>query len=86
MDVQVWTIQKIIDYEAYGADPSYYVNHLQRSSLLDPLFIVTQYLYIANNVYDNLDHWWPFSDRFDGNFYQVDKIISRPRVASLEPE
>jgi len=43
-------------------------------------------MYIANNVYENKDNWWPFSGDVEGNFYIVDKQVSRPKVKEMDPE
>ena len=57
-----------------------------KSNLLNNELIVTNYLYIANNLYDNLDHWWPFASSYDGSFYKVDNIKERPKYGKLEPK
>ena len=79
VNVQSWSLNKVIDFDYYGDDPTYWVNEMLKSNLLHEEYIVTNYLYIANNLYDNQDHWWPFSNRFDGNFYKIDKIKERPK-------
>ena len=57
-----------------------------KSNLLHEEFIVTNYIYIAKNFYDNLDYWWPFTNRFDGSIYKIGKIKEIPKYGKLEPK
>jgi len=79
-------MEKVIDFDSYGLDPTYWVNEILKSNLLHEDYIVTNYLYIVKNLYDNLDHWWPFTNRFEGSFYKIGKIKERPKYGKLEPK
>ena len=48
------------------------------SQLLDPDRIITNYIYIAKHIFDNLDDYWPFSYTVHGSFYQIGRIFTRP--------
>ena len=72
LDVEVWIMQKTIDFAAYGPDPTYLTNRLYSSVLLDPSKIWIKYYYIGRHIFSNLDSYWPFVGRKNGYFYQVD--------------
>ena len=56
------------------------------SNLLKSTEITTNYIYLAKNVYDNLDWIWPWVERIRGTFYTIDRVVSRPKVQAIEPE
>ena len=51
INVEIWTMQKVIDFEKYGSDPTYFTNMIYTSRLLDPLKIFIEYLYIGKHMY-----------------------------------
>ena len=75
-----------MDHKKYGEDSDYIVNELILSTLIDVDKALENYLYIAKNTFDNLDHWIPWSSRQEGDFYTIDKIISRPVIGGLNPK
>jgi hypothetical protein len=61
LDVQVWNMNKVINFGAYGPDPTYYVNKLFNSMILDPNRIISNYMFITKNIFNNVDSYWPGS-------------------------
>ena len=53
-------MQKVIDFAKYGENPTYWTNMFYTSDLLDPAKIITNYIYIALHVFENVDSWLPF--------------------------
>ena len=74
-----------MDFESYEDDPTYYVNGIVMSNLLREDQIITNYIYLAKNIFDNLDSIWPWSSRKNGSYYKIDKVVQRPRVSALNP-
>ena len=67
----MWNMQKVIDFEKYGPNPIYWTNMMYTSNLLDPKHIVTNYIYIAKHVFDNVDSWLPFISEVKGWYYAI---------------
>lgn len=69
LEVEVWAMEKRLDHQAYGANPDYYINELKLSQLIEVNKTFENHLYIAKNTFDNLDHWFPWAKRHNGDFY-----------------
>jgi hypothetical protein len=87
VDVSMWAMYKVIDFDKYGEDPTYWTNTMFSASLLDVKLITDNYIYLAKHVYDNIDSWLPFSSDITGYFYSVGRQFNRrERDQELHPE
>ena len=68
-------MNKVINFDSYGPDPTYYVNKLYNSVILDPSRIISNYLLITKNIFSNLDSIWPGAPTMNGFYYSVNRII-----------
>jgi hypothetical protein len=64
-------MQKVIDFNKYGTNPTYWTNMMYLSNLLDPTKILTNYIYIAKHWFDNIDSWLPFTPSVEGWYYAI---------------
>jgi len=71
VEVDMWNMQKVIDFEKYGLNPTYWTNMIYTSNLLDPRLIITNYIYIAKHTFDNVDSWLPFTSDVIGWYYAI---------------
>ena len=69
VSVEVWNNQKSIDMEKYGPDPTYENDYRHNIYLLDKERSRTDYIYISEHIFDNVDSYWPFSSTTSGTFY-----------------
>jgi hypothetical protein len=56
----MWNMQKQVDFEKFGPDPTFWTNMMHTSNLLDPTHIISHFIYIAKHVFNNVDDWLPF--------------------------
>ena len=54
--------------EIYGNDPTYTTFKLYDFYLLDPIKMVTNYLYVTQFFFSNTDSYLPFANEINGNF------------------
>jgi hypothetical protein len=71
VDVEMWAMQKVVDFKKYGLDPTYWTNLMYTASLLDVKLITKNYIYIATHVYDNVDSWLPFTQDITGQYSSI---------------
>jgi hypothetical protein len=64
-------MQKTINFEDYGLDPTYWTNMMYSSALLDKKLIITNFIYIAKHIFDNVDSWLPFNSDSKGFFWTI---------------
>ena len=78
VDVQVWQVEKVIDFSMYGPNPTYPTNFIVKSQLLSAEVTVNNNIYIAKHQFENIDNWWPFTGTITGTFYTIDRTVHRP--------
>jgi hypothetical protein len=67
----MWAMQKVIDFEKYGMDPTYWTNLMYSAANLDEKHFTNNHIYIAKHIYDNIDSWLPLAKEITGKFYSV---------------
>jgi hypothetical protein len=70
-------MQKVIDFEKYGENPTYWTNLMYASDSLDEKLITNNYIYIAKHIYDNIDSWLPLAQDITGYFFSVGRQFQR---------
>jgi hypothetical protein len=65
-------MEKRLDHKKYGSHPDYYINRLLISQLINVDQTFENYMYIAKNEWEILDHWYPWANKYSGGFYSVD--------------
>ena len=85
----MWSLEKSIDSETFDGAPIYHVNKIYNDMILDPNRILNNEIYLRRTNYNNNDNWWTFRFRFSANFqgyfYKIEKVISRPKVSHVDP-
>ena len=61
VEIELWNMQKVIDFEKYTHDPTYWTNLMYTSNLLNKGWLNTNYVYISKHIYYNLNSWLPFA-------------------------
>ena len=78
-----------MDSEALGSKPHFHVSNHYNDMILDPNRILHNEIYLQRTNYKNNDRVWgpktPKSPRMEGFFYNIEKIIHRPRVSMVDP-
>ena len=81
IEVELWNMQKVIDFSDYGEDPTYWTNMIYTSNLLKKDQSTTNRIYIQKHTFNNIDSWIPFAKTYTGLFYQIGRQLARTEVS-----
>jgi hypothetical protein len=56
------------------------------SNLLDPLHVITHYVYIAKHNYNNVDSWLPFISDIVGHYIGIGRQYQMFELMRFNPE
>ena len=81
----MWNMQKEIDFEKYGSNPTFWTNMMYTSNLLDPVHIINHFIYVAKHVFHNVDSWLPFATDLTGWYCAIGRQYQQLQFFKVDP-